>query len=169
MINQRKRVAKRLASSLLAGALALGGLAISGSAPAGAVPIEEDEDLRIAGDNRYETAADVAATIEDEVGAPDTVIVANGENFPDALAAASLTDEQYPILLVTSASVPSDTRDRMNRLADSVDDVLIVGGEAAVSAGVEEEIADIFEDSDVTRIAGEDRYATAAAVADEVG
>ena len=165
----RKRVAKRLASGLMAGALALGGLAVSGSSPAGAVPIEEDEDFRISGDNRYETAANLAATIEDEIGTPDTVIVANGENFPDALAAAALTDSQYPILLVQSDSIPSDTRDQMNRLADDVEDVLIIGGEAAVSADVEADIADIFEDSDVARISGDDRYATAAAVADEVG
>ena len=169
MINQRKRVAKRLASGLMAGALALGGLAISGSSPAGAVPIEEDDDFRVAGDNRYETAAELAAVLEDEVAAPDTVIVANGENFPDALAASALTDSTYPILLVEAGSVPSDTRDRMNRLADTVEDVLIVGGEAAVSADVEAEIADIFEDSDVSRISGENRYETAAAVADEVG
>ncbi len=169
LINQRKRVAKRLASGLMAGALALGGLAISGSSPAGAVPIEEDEDFRISGDNRYETAANLAATIEDEIGVPDTVIVANGENFPDALAASALTDSQYPILLVQADNIPSDTRDQMNRLADDVDDVLIIGGEAAVSADVEADIADIFEDSDVARISGDDRYATAAAVADEVG
>jgi len=152
LINQRKRVAKRLASGLMAGALALGGLAISGSSPAGAVPIEEDDDFRVAGDNRYETAAELAAVLEDEVAAPDTVIVANGENFPDALAASALTDSTYPILLVEAGSVPSDTRDRMNRLADTVEDVLIVGGEAAVSADVEAEIADIFEDSDVSNL-----------------
>lgn len=169
MEHNRKRVAKRLASGLMAGALALGGLAISGSGPAGALPIEEDADQRISGENRYETSAEVAATVEDETVATNTVIVANGENFPDALAAASLTNANSPILLVQANAIPSSVRDRMNRIADTADDVLIIGGTAAVSDEVLSEIEDIFDDSDVTRIAGDDRYATAAAVAAEVG
>jgi len=168
--HNRKRVAKRLASGLMAGALALGGLAISGSSPAGAVPIEIGEDLRIAGDDRYATSALVAETLEDELNADlETVIVASGENYPDALAASALAGTSSAILLTESDSLPSSVRDRMFRLADSVEDVYIVGGEAAVSADVEDEISEIFDDADVTRLSGDDRYATAAAIADEVG
>ena len=165
----RKRVAKRLASGLMAGALALGGLAVSGSSPAGAVPVELDSDQRIGGENRYATSALVSQELEDLAGDTETVIIANGENFPDALAASSLTGASAPILLVTNDSIPSAVRDRLNRLSDTTLDVLVIGGESAVSADVFAEVEDIMDESDVVRIAGDNRYATAVAVAEEIG
>lgn len=167
----RKRVAKRLASGLMAGALALGGLAISGSSPAGAIPVELDSDQRLGGSDRYSTSSLVAEEIDDLVtGGATTVIVANGEDFPDALSASPLTDSgDAPILLVQSDAIPRSVADRMNRLTSSVEDVFVVGGTSAVSAEVYAEIEDIFDDADVVRIAGDNRYATAAAVAEEVG
>lgn len=173
MINQRKRVAKRLASGLMAGALALGGLAISGAGSAGAVPIEEDSDQRIAGTDRYSTSADISATIEDEAGDIETLVVASGENFPDALAAAGLThnDGATPaaILLVESDSIPAGVLAQMNRIDDTVTQVYVVGGEAAISDDVVADIEDIFGDASVDRIAGDNRYETAIRVADEIG
>ncbi len=166
----RKRVAKRLASGLMAGALALGGLAISGSSPAGAVPIGDEEFERLAGTDRYSTAAAVADYIDDAANL-ETVIVANGENFPDALAASSLAYEydDAALLLVGSDSIPDVTENMMNRLNNTVVDVIVVGGESAVSAGVFEDIEAIFDDSDVVRVSGDNRYATAAEIADESG
>jgi len=166
--HNRKRVAKRLASGLMAGALALGGLAISGSSPAGAVPFELDPDQRLGGDDRYATSAIVAEALEDEGVSIDTVIVASGQNFPDALAASALAGDQ-PILLVTQTSIPSSVRDRMNRLADDVNDVIVVGGTAAVSESVFGQLEDIFDAANVVRLAGDDRYSTAVAIAEEVG
>ena len=166
----RKRVARRLASGLVAGALAFGGLALSGASPAGALPIDLDTDQRIGGADRYATAANVADTLEDELGTGiELVVVANGENFPDALAASALAGDEGAILLVKSSEIPSAVRDRMNRLSDSVLDVYVVGGETAVSAGVFAELEDIFENADLVRVGGADRYATASAIADEVG
>jgi len=164
--HNRKRVAKRLASGLMAGALALGGLAISGSSPAGAVPIDEDE--RIAGGDRYATAALVADEIDDR-DTLDTVIVANGENFPDALAGSALINdyEDAALLLVTSDSIPSATEVQMNRIDGSVNDVIVIGGTSAISEAVFEDIENIFDNADVVRIAGADRYETAAEVAAE--
>ena len=165
----RKRVARRLASGLLAGALAFGGLALSGASPAGAVPIDEDE--RIAGSDRFATAALVADQIDDLAGGVDTVIVANGRNFPDALAASSLIDEyaNAALLLVEADSIPESTLNQMNRLDNDATDVIVVGGTSAVSEDVFEDIESIFDDSDVVRIAGANRYATAAEIADELG
>ena len=173
MINQRKRVAKRLASGLMAGALALGGLAISGAGSAGAVPIEEDSDQRIAGADRYATSAEVAASIEDADGGYDieTLVVASGENFPDALAASGLATaaNSGAILLVESSSIPASVLAEMNRIDDTVTQVYVVGGESAISDDVFADIEDIFGDASVDRIAGDNRYETAIRVADEIG
>jgi len=170
---QRKRVAKRLASGLLAGAVAFGGLAISGSSPAGAVPVELDSRQRLAGEDRYETSALVAEELEDQLDAlgdeVTTVVVANGENFPDALAASALAGSSAPILLVKSASIPNSVLQRMGRLSSTVEDVYVIGGTSAVSESVFAQIEDVFDDADVERLSGDDRYATALAVADEVG
>jgi len=173
LINQRKRVAKRLASGLMAGALALGGLAISGAGSAGAVPIEEDSDQRIAGTDRYATSAEIAASIEDADGGYDiaTLVVASGENFPDALAAAGLATPANAgaLLLVESDSIPSSVLAEMNRIDDTVTQVYVVGGDAVISDDVVADLEDIFSDASVDRIAGDNRYETAIRVADEIG
>jgi len=133
--------------------------------------VELDSDQRLGGADRYSTSSLVAEEIDDLVtGGASTVIVANGEDFPDALSAAPLTEAgDAPVLLVQADSIPRSVADRMNRLTSSVDDVIVVGGTAAISAEVYAEIEDIFDDADVVRVAGDNRYATAAAVADEVG
>jgi putative cell wall-binding protein len=151
--------------------VAFGGLAISGSSPAGAVPVELDSSQRLAGDDRYETSSVIAEELEDQMGTTDieTVIVANGENFPDALAASALAGTSAPILLVKSDSIPSSVLQRMGRLSSTVEDVFVVGGTSAISEAVFAQIEGVFDDADVERLSGDDRYATALAIADEVG
>jgi len=118
---------------------------------------------RLAGENRYETAARVSAA----TFAPDVEVayVATGEAFPDALAggpAAGLQDA--PILLV-GADVPAATAAELARL--SPDRIVVLGGEVAVSTEVETALA-TYADSGVSRLAGADRFATAAAISAEV-
>jgi len=147
LINQRKRVAKRLASGLMAGALALGGLAISGSSPAGAVPIERTGDKTIQGSDRFQTAALVADLIDsnDFVDEISALIVANGRTPYDALAAAALTEGgNVPIVLVEQDAIPESALGTISSFVDSVDDVYILGGEAAVSADVEDQLSNLF-------------------------
>ena len=157
----------------MAGALALGGLAISGASSAGAVPIAEDSDQRVAGADRYATSAEVAASIEDADNGYDieTLVVASGENFPDALAAAGLAtpENSGAILLVQNDSIPSSVLAEMNRIDDTVTQVYVVGGDAVISDDVVADIEDIFGDASVDRIAGDNRYETAIRVADEIG
>lgn len=49
---------------------------------------QEPSTRRIAGANRYETAAEIAQ--DTYPGGCDTVVLANGENYPDALSASPL-------------------------------------------------------------------------------
>lgn len=110
------------------------------------------------GGTRYETAAEVALSAFDSA---DTAIIASGENFPDALSAAGLAGSYgAPLLLVQPNTVPAVVSGALTTLG--VSDVIIVGGEGAVSAGVE---STLDATRDVDRIAGEDRYETAARVA----
>jgi putative cell wall-binding protein len=122
---------------------------------------------RIAGADRYGTAAAAAGSAgpigPGSVGGSRTAIVASGENFPDALAAGPLSyANRLPILLTPRTSLADATRDSLSSLA--IQQVLIPGGVAAVSAGVQQTIEQMG--ISVIRIAGEDRTDTAARLAD---
>lgn len=114
--------------------------------------------LRFAGANRFATAAAISQA--DFPCRALIVFVATGENFPDALAGAAVASRfNAPILLVRRDSIPAETAAELARL-DPVD-IVILGGEAAVSAQVESQLG---ASANVTRVAGPDRYATAAAI-----
>lgn len=114
-----------------------------------------------AGADRYATAVQVSQDTFPE-GA-DTVIVATGRNFPDALAGASLAGAyQAPVLLVDT-TIPGIVVDEIERLGAT--DVVILGGTSAISAQVEGELEDLG--LTVARFGGADRFATAAVIAEE--
>lgn len=113
---------------------------------------------RFAGDDRFETAAEVSAvTFHD--GA-DVVYVATGEAFADALAGgAAAAFEGAPVLLTLVDELPEATATELNRLTPTT--VRVLGGERAVSTAVVAAIRDATGADDVMRIAGNNRYTTA--------
>ncbi len=119
------------------------------------------EVIRLAGEDRYSTAAAVSRWHFTE-GA-SVVYVATGLNFLDALVAGPrAAAENAPLLLVRSDALPSATARELERL--SPDRIVLVGSSGVVSSSVEAELAR-FTTSGVTRIAGVSRYSTAAALA----
>ena len=117
---------------------------------------------RIAGENRFQTAALVAAEFGPRV---DTVFVADGNTFPDALAAAARGGAVgSPVLLVRPDHVPAVTRQALESLQP--DQVVVLGGPKAVTPSVAEELKAYGK---VIRVAGDTRYETAAAVAGYFG
>lgn len=116
---------------------------------------------RFAGDDRYATARRVARTFApDEI---DIVYLASGVNFADAVAAAPSVTMATPLILTTPDELGDDARRFLTGGDREVSSVTILGGTAAISADVEEEIAELGIDTD--RIAGADRYETAALIA----
>lgn len=115
------------------------------------IPVE-----RIAGANRFETAALIAERLVNVYG-DKTAYMVNGRNFPDALSISPVAAmEGAPILLTETDSIPEATA---NKLA-LYEDYYIIGGENAVSAEVEAQLPN------TTRISGDNRYETSAYVAD---
>lgn len=113
---------------------------------------------RIAGHDRYHTAIDIAR----EVGASDVVWLASGETFPDALAAGPPTaNTRQPLLLTPRDRLPDDVEATIGDLR--AQRVVIVGGPAAVSQDVQQDIEE--GGVAVTRLAGRDRTDTAVQVA----
>jgi putative cell wall-binding protein len=114
---------------------------------------------RLAGANRYATAAAVSA--DTFPGGAARVYVVVGENFPDALGGGPAGGyKDAPILLVLRDSIPSVTAAELVRLAPS--EIVILGGTAAVSDAVAAGLGGYA--GTVRRLSGANRYATAVAV-----
>ena len=120
----------------------------------------DGEVQRVAGSSRYATAAAVSKS---SFSSASTAYVATGLNFPDALAAGPVAAANgAPILLVRTGSVPSETLVELDRLAPA--SIVILGGNGAVSADVESTLKSRYPGSDISRIAGSNRYETAALI-----
>jgi putative cell wall-binding protein len=113
---------------------------------------------RQAGATRYDTAIKVAELIHPD-GAP-TAVVASGVGYADALAAGvAASAMRVPLLLASDVFVPTAA---INALG--VERVLLVGGTAALSHRVAIQLA--ATGADVERVAGANRFETAALLAD---
>ena len=116
---------------------------------------------RIAGDDRYGTATALARALWPFSSAQHpSVLVVSGQDYPDALAAApvaALFDAK--LVLVTPTQVPPVTAAELRRQTSQ--EVTVVGGPAAVAAEVERQLRTITLQQ-VQRLAGADRYSTAA-------
>ena len=116
---------------------------------------------RIAGVNRYETAALVARKLSEVLGVSsfETAYIATGENFPDALAAGGVAARaSCPILLVKKDAIPHVVSQAIEDLG--ILRTYILGGEGAVSSSVENALPN------PARLAGKDRYETAVRIAE---
>lgn len=151
------------AAAVLIGAGALAATAVPAHAAPGFA-----FDQRIAGADRFATAVAASKLLNPVDGSATDVVVVNGYATVDGLSASYLAGlVSAPILYTDTDAVPAVTAAEIERLG--AQDVWIVGGTGRVSTAVEE--AWKSAGKDVTRIAGADRYETAALVAtvDEQG
>lgn len=112
---------------------------------------------RVSGANRISTAAAVAQTLALRDGAPGTVVVATGGDWPDALAGGAYgARHRAPVLLTRSHDVPAETAHTLAALRPRTTAVL--GGSAAVSDGVVRSLGAV-------RVAGATRQGTASETA----
>lgn len=118
-----------------------------------------DEVTRIAGADRYGTAAEAGLTYPTGV---QVAYVAKGTDFPDALAAASRGGQlDSPVLLTRTDHLPAATRAALTHL--NPDQIVVLGGDEAVAESLLTEL-EAYTTGTVTRTAGETRYGTAAAI-----
>lgn len=122
---------------------------------------------RIGGSDRYQTAEMIAEEAVSLLGGlyDGTCFVATGANFPDALAASPLSASQgWPLFLVPSSGLPSETESAMSRCG--VDTAVVLGDTGVVPLAVETRLNVLFGDSNVNRLAGSNRYDTAVQIAE---
>lgn len=144
--------------------VALGGpVAISDSTVTAAGVAAGATTSRLAGSNRFATAAAIAAELP--VGF-DTVYIATGRNYPDALAGGPATGGA-PILLVEPTALPPATAAALAAIKPGK--VVALGGNVAVTNSVLAAAGTSAGGAATSRIAGQNRYATAAGIAGLVG
>ncbi len=148
-------------SSAKVTATALPGYAFDGSVTTKTYTVTfsgEPRRERVAGADRMATA--VAISKKYFPNRTEAVFIANGLRFPDALAAGPAAARAYsPLLLTGGATVPAFVLAEVRRLAPAA--IYIVGGPDVLSANVASQLGAI---ASVTRLAGNDRHATAAEV-----
>ncbi|USQ79474.1 S8 family serine peptidase [Ornithinimicrobium faecis] len=119
---------------------------------------------RVDGTDRYSTAAKISGANYDP--GVETVYIATGLTYPDALAGAARAGaEGVPVLLVKPDAIPAATRFELERL--DAGNVVLFGGPVAISNEVLFEL-DGLTDGGVRRVAGDDRYGTAAAISSNI-
>ena len=121
------------------------------------------ETSRLAGDNRYATAAEIAKKAYPS-GAK-TVILASGMTYADALVGVPLASKlNAPILLAAKDSLPRETTNALEKLGTKK--VIILGGKGAVS----EQVETTLKNQGITteRYEGGTRFGTATAIAEKL-
>lgn len=127
------------------------------------VAFASSSEKRIYGDSKYETSAKISSYGFEK---SKYAILVNGEDFADGLSASPLAKKyDAPLLITPSQKIDNSIKSELQRL--EVKNVIIVGGNGAVSNSVEDEIKSLGIST--TRISGKDRYDTSLEVAKEIG
>ena len=120
------------------------------------------EVTRLAGADRYATAV----SISESVFQPNVPVayIASGAGFADALAGGVLAvQEKGPILLSRPDTLPEVVAAELQRLRPQR--IVILGGTAVIAPSIEQQLEGLTP-GPVTRLAGDDRYATAIAISE---
>ena len=99
------------------------------------------EKYRFAGQDRYKTAVEIAKAYKNLLKMDiDTIVLASGEDYPDALCAGPLaSSKNAAILLTNSKTLNEDTREYI-KSNTNIKNIIIVGGEKSISSSVEDEL-----------------------------
>jgi putative cell wall-binding protein len=108
---------------------------------------------RIGGNDRFEVSVNIAKKLTNKGKA----IIANGLNFPDALAISPYASKnEFPILLTRPLEMPKIVADQLK--VKGITSTIVVGGDVSVSQAVVNHLPQAI------RIGGKDRYEVAANV-----
>ncbi|MCA0987099.1 cell wall-binding repeat-containing protein [Guptibacillus algicola] len=118
---------------------------------------------RLSGPDRYKTAAAIAQ--EGWPNGADTVVIARGGDYPDALAGTPLAYQlDAPMLLTQDNKLTESTKAELERL--NPNKVIILGSAGAITNDVKREIEGMG--IEVDRHGGADRFETAALIANQL-
>lgn len=121
---------------------------------------------RLDGANRFAVSANVSKEMESVGASSSTVLIARGDLYTDALSGGPLAGKSSsPILLTTTSSLPTEIKGEISRRQPSK--AIILGGTGSVSTTVENQLKNLGVTT-VERIAGPNRFAVSASIAEKV-
>lgn len=124
---------------------------------------------RLYGGTRFQTMLEIA--LKFNPGAAKSVVLASGNNFPDALAGVSLAKQKNaPLLLVDRT--PDTSSEAFSYITNHLDkdgDIYILGGMAVIPDTFVTALQNLgYHAAKIHRLAGNDRYETSIAIAKEI-
>lgn len=119
---------------------------------------DANKQIRLAGSDRYETAYAVAEQMKLNKGKEkfDNIVVASGENYPDALSGNYLAFRKKAPMLLTNQYEVDNTAEYIKNSIEPNGTVYILGQTNAVPASLEQKLQGI----NIKRIGGSDRFET---------
>ena len=123
--------------------------------------------IRIKGDNRYETSMKAADGIKKSLAEDkfNTIIVACGDDYADALSGSYLAKKKNAPILLVDYAYEAAIKDYIYTNVKTGGTVYLLGGTGAVSQEFEKSL----HDYNVKRLGGADRYETNLKILDEAG
>lgn len=104
------------------------------------IPEYFPESIRFNGQNRYETAVEIAKEYKVFLNKDiKTAIIVNGENYPDALSSSLVATQNNGAVLLTQLNKLNEYTAKYIK-DNNIKNVIIVGGEKSVSRNVENEL-----------------------------
>lgn len=98
---------------------------------------------RFSGKDRYETSLEIAKKFAEVNGGIKKVVIASGEDYPDALSSSIVSKvENAPILLVRNNKLPEEVGKFIKE--NKVEKAIVIGGTSSVSNGVIEELKAVY-------------------------
>ena len=174
-----KRRGRRSLAAILAAMLMASVLAVVAGSPAQAANtsseylVDHDEDAstaavrEFAGRDRYDTALKLATRFANDRGGIGTVpnaFVASGESLVDAVSVAGLAGfMDAPVLLTRPGTLHGGVSDFIEDYG--IGNIYVLGGTAAISGEVFDALEGLANSPNVSRISGDTRYDTSAAIA----
>lgn len=105
--------------------------------------------IRLAGDDRYDTSVKIA----EKIGAADKLVLATGEDYPDALSISSIASNmRIPILLTQKDRLPDKVKQFIG--GKKFIRTYVIGGTGVIDENIKGSIPNAL------RIGGNDRYET---------
>lgn len=124
--------------------------------------------LRISGSDRIATAIASSKNQYFASQSARAVVLTRADDFPDALAGTPLAAKVGgPLLLTSRTALDPAVKAEILRVAPVGSTVYVLGGPSAISSDVDTAVATLGDV--VKRVYGADRYATAVAIAHELG
>ena len=125
--------------------------------------------IRIAGFNRFGTSQDIALMFKqnNNIDKLDAVILANGDNFADALAGSYLAAVKNAPIIITRSGKETEINQYISAFLKKGGTVYVLGGTAAVPESCLNGLTG--KGYEIERIAGNNRYLTNLAILDKAG